>query len=110
MGRFAGRLTKQQCFGLLAGQHLGRVVLVDDRGPLALPVDRVVDQQSALFRTDAGTKREVANRGARVGFEVNGIDVATRTGWSVPVRGEAAEVGGATGERNPTLGLASPPR
>src|SRR5512132_2487774 len=69
-------------------------------GPLALPVDRVVDQQSALFRTDAGTKREVANRGARVGFEVNGTDVATRTGWSVPVRGEAAEVGGATGEGN----------
>jgi hypothetical protein len=27
-------LTKQECFGLLAGQHLGRVVLVDDRGPL----------------------------------------------------------------------------
>src|SRR5512132_2483010 len=73
-------------------------------GPLALPVDRVVDQQSALFRTDAGTKLEVANRGARVGFEVNGIDVATRTGWSVPVRGEAAEVGGATGEGNPTWG------
>jgi hypothetical protein len=73
-------------------------------GPLALPVDRVVDQQNALFRTDAGTKLEVANRGARVGFEVNGTDVATRTGWSVPVRGEAAEVGGATGEGNPTWG------
>jgi hypothetical protein len=27
-------LTKQECFGLLAGQQLGRVVLVDDRGPL----------------------------------------------------------------------------
>jgi nitroimidazol reductase NimA-like FMN-containing flavoprotein (pyridoxamine 5'-phosphate oxidase superfamily) len=33
-------LTREECFELLAGQHLGRVVLVDDRGPLALPVVR----------------------------------------------------------------------
>ena len=85
-------LTKQECFGLLAGQQLGRVVLVDDRGPLALPVNFVVDQHSVLFRTDAGTKLAVASRGARVAFEVNGIDAATRTGWSVLVRGEAVEV------------------
>ena len=110
MGRFAGRLTKQQCFGLLAGQHLGRVVLVDDRGPLALPVDRVVDQQSALFRTDAGTKREVANRGARVGFEVNGIDVATRTGWRVPVRAGRLLRLVVQLARGTNLGLTSPPR
>ena len=85
-------LTKQECFGLLTGQHLGRVVLVDDRGPLALPVNFVVDQHSVLFRTDAGTKLAVASRGARVAFEVDGTDAATRTGWSVLVRGEAIEV------------------
>jgi nitroimidazol reductase NimA-like FMN-containing flavoprotein (pyridoxamine 5'-phosphate oxidase superfamily) len=78
-------LTKQECFALLAGQHLGRVVLVDDRGPLAL-------QHSVLFRTDEGTKLAVASRGARVAFEVDGTDAATRTGWSVLVRGEAVEV------------------
>jgi hypothetical protein len=85
-------LTKQECFGLLAGQQLGRVVLVDDRGPLALPVNFVVDQHSLLFRTDEGTKLAVASRGSRVAFEVDGIDAATRTGWSVLVRGEAIEV------------------
>jgi nitroimidazol reductase NimA-like FMN-containing flavoprotein (pyridoxamine 5'-phosphate oxidase superfamily) len=85
-------LTKQECFGLLAGQQLGRVVLVDDRGPLALPVNFVVDQHSLLFRTDAGTKLAVASRGSRVAFEVDGTDAATRTGWSVLVRGEAVEV------------------
>ena len=85
-------LTKQECFGLLAGQQLGRVVLVDDRGPLALPVNFVVDQHSVLFRTDAGTKLKVASRGARVAFEVDGVEEATRTGWSVLVRGEAVEV------------------
>ena len=85
-------LTQHDGFGLLAGQQLGRVVLVDDRGPLALPVNFVVDQHSVLFRSDEGTKLEVASRGARVAFEVDGIDAATRTGWSVLVRGEAIEV------------------
>jgi nitroimidazol reductase NimA-like FMN-containing flavoprotein (pyridoxamine 5'-phosphate oxidase superfamily) len=85
-------LTKQECFGLLAGQHLGRVVLVDDRGLLALPVNFVVDQYTVLFRTDEGTKLEVASRSGRVGFEVDGADEVTRTGWSVLVRGEATEV------------------
>ena len=90
-------LTKQECFGLLTGQHLGRVVLVDDQGPLALPVNFVVDHHTVLFRSDEGTKLEVASRGARVAFEVGGADEATRTGWSVLVRGEATEVTDPTG-------------
>lgn len=85
-------LTKDECFSLLAGQHLGRVVLVDDRGPIALPVTFVFDQHTVLFRSDEGTKLDVAGRGGRVAFEIDGIDEATRTGWSVLVRGEAAEV------------------
>jgi nitroimidazol reductase NimA-like FMN-containing flavoprotein (pyridoxamine 5'-phosphate oxidase superfamily) len=85
-------LTKQECFGLLAQQHLGRVVLVDDRGPLALPVNFVLYQHTVLFRSDEGAKMEVASRGARVAFEVDGADEATRTGWSVLVRGEVVEV------------------
>jgi nitroimidazol reductase NimA-like FMN-containing flavoprotein (pyridoxamine 5'-phosphate oxidase superfamily) len=85
-------LSKEECFGLLAGQHLGRVVLVDDRGPLALPVNYVVDQHTVLFRTGEGTKLDVVGRGGRVAFEVDGVEEATRTGWSVLVRGEAVEV------------------
>jgi hypothetical protein len=85
-------LTKSECFGLLAGQHLGRVVLVDDRGPVAFPVNFILDRHTVLFRTDEGTKLDVASRGARVAFEVDGTDEVTRTGWSVLVRGEAVEV------------------
>ena len=85
-------LTKQECFGLLARQHVGRVVLVDDHGPLALPVNFVVDHHTVVFRSDEGAKLEVASRGARVAFEVDGVEEATRTGWSVLVRGEATEV------------------
>jgi nitroimidazol reductase NimA-like FMN-containing flavoprotein (pyridoxamine 5'-phosphate oxidase superfamily) len=85
-------LTKDECFGLLAGKHLGRVVLVDDRGPLALPVNFVLDQHTVLFRSDEGTKLDAAVRSGRVAFEIDGVDEATRTGWSVLVRGEATEV------------------
>ena len=85
-------LTKDECFSLPAGQHLGRVVLVDERGPLALPVNFVLDQHTALFRTDEGTKLDVAVRMGRVAFEIDGVDEPTRTGWSVLVRGEAAEI------------------
>jgi nitroimidazol reductase NimA-like FMN-containing flavoprotein (pyridoxamine 5'-phosphate oxidase superfamily) len=85
-------LTREECFALLAGQHLGRVVLVDDRGPLALPVNFTLDHYTILFRTDEGTKLEAASRGGRIAFQVDGADAATRTGWSVLVRGEVTEV------------------
>jgi nitroimidazol reductase NimA-like FMN-containing flavoprotein (pyridoxamine 5'-phosphate oxidase superfamily) len=85
-------LTRDECFSLLAGQRLGRVVLVDDRGPLALPVNFVLDQQTVLFRTDEGTKLDAVVRRGRVAFQIDGVDEATRTGWSVLVRGEAKEV------------------
>jgi uncharacterized protein len=85
-------LTKDECFGLLAGQHLGRVALVDDRGPIVLPVNFMLDQHTVLLRSDEGTKLDVAVRGGLVAFEIDGVDEATRTGWSVLVRGEVIEV------------------
>lgn len=45
-----------------------------------------------VFRTDEGTKLGTAARRGRVAFEVNGVDQAAHTGWSVVVRGEATEV------------------
>lgn len=93
-GRQVGwqELTKSECFELLAAQHLGRVAVIDDRGPIAVPVNFVFDRYMVVFRTDEGTKLDAASRGARVAFEVDGTDAATRTGWSVVVRGEAVEV------------------
>jgi hypothetical protein len=39
-------------------------VLVDDPGPIALPVNFVVDQHAVVFRTDERTKLAVPGRGA----------------------------------------------
>lgn len=85
-------LTKAECFELLAGQHLGRVGVVDDRGPVVFPVNFILDRHTVVFRTEPGTKLHAAARRGRVCFEVDGTDTAARTGWSVLVRGEITEV------------------
>ena len=85
-------LTKSECFALLARERLGRVAVVDDRGPVVFPVNFVLDRHTVVFRTGQGTKLHAASLGRRVSFEVDGINAAARTGWSVVVRGEAVEV------------------
>jgi uncharacterized protein len=85
-------LTRSECFDLLANEQLGRVAVVDDFGPIVVPVNFVLDRHTVLFRTDEGTKLDAAAIRGRVAFEIDATDPATRTGWSVVVRGEAVEV------------------
>jgi nitroimidazol reductase NimA-like FMN-containing flavoprotein (pyridoxamine 5'-phosphate oxidase superfamily) len=85
-------LSKSECFGLLAHEHLGRVAFVDHLGSIVVPVNFVLDRHMVVFRTDEGTKLDAACRGSRVAFEIDGADEAARTGWSVLVRGDAIEV------------------
>jgi len=84
-------LTKSECFDLLAHESVGRLAVVDDHGPIILPVNYVLDHHMVVFRTDEGTKLHAANH-RKVAFEIDGTDAETRAGWSVLVRGEAAEV------------------
>ena len=51
----------------------------------------MLDGDAVVFRTAAGTKLDRATRGPVV-FEVDHIDRATRSGWSVIVHGLAQEV------------------
>jgi uncharacterized protein len=88
-------LTKSECFELLAGQHIGRVAIVDDQGPVVFPVNYILDRHAVVFRTDEGTKLGAARSGNRVAFEIDGVDAGTCTGWSVVVRDEATEITGA---------------
>ena len=85
-------LTRTECFELLADEQLGRVAVTDDRGPVVFPVNFVLDRHTVVFRTEPGTKLHAASQGRRVCFEADGTDAATRTGWSVLIRGEAIEV------------------
>ena len=81
-----------ECRRLLAERHLGRLAIPDFGGPMIFPVNYVFDQDLVIFRTDPGTKLNAATDAESVAFEVDAIDEATRTGWSVVVRGTLAEV------------------
>jgi nitroimidazol reductase NimA-like FMN-containing flavoprotein (pyridoxamine 5'-phosphate oxidase superfamily) len=85
-------LTRSECFGLLADETLGRVAVVDDRGPVVFPVSFVLDRHTVVFRTEPGTKLDAAGRGSLACFEADGTDAVRRACWSVIVRGEITEV------------------
>jgi nitroimidazol reductase NimA-like FMN-containing flavoprotein (pyridoxamine 5'-phosphate oxidase superfamily) len=95
-GRPSGQLlalSTEQCFDLLATQQVGRVVFSDDHGPLALPVNFVVQDRTILVRTEPrNTLARHLSESATCAFEVDDIDPAHHTGWSVLVRGSASVV------------------
>lgn len=84
-------LDRDECLDLVRTQHVGRVAIVDGGHPLVFPVNFVVDGEDVIFRTGEGTKLHAAGRTSAC-FEVDHIDVETRSGWSVMVNGRLEEV------------------
>ena len=58
--------------------------------PFVVPVNYVLSCDTVLFRTHPGTKLDALRR-RPVAFQVDSIDEARRTGWSVLVQGIAHE-------------------
>ena len=85
-------LDEDECRRLLAERHLGRLAVPDFGGPVIFPVNYVFDQDLVIIRTDPGSKLDAATEREQVAFEVDAVEEATRTGWSVVVRGTLAEV------------------
>ena len=85
-------LDDTECRKLLAERHFGRLAIPDFGGPVIFPVNYVFDRDLIVFRTDPGSKLDAATERESVAFEVDAIDEATRTGWSVVVRGTLAEI------------------
>lgn len=74
------RIDRDECFELLAGDVVGRLAVVHGHTPAIFPVNYVLDGADIVFRTDAGTKLDAAER-ASACFEIDGIDRKTRVGW-----------------------------
>lgn len=95
---------------LLARGCVGRVGFVVGGRPHVLPVNYAADTNGVVvFRTSANSLL-LAAAGRDVAFEVDGVDEAHRTGWSVCVYGAARELTGVTGwsaERLRTLEVIS---
>ena len=87
-----GALGPEECRARLAQAHIGRVVFVDGRGPVALPVNYGVFDDDIVFRTAASSSLLASSYVDRVGFEVDEIDERRREGWSVLVTGTVRQV------------------
>jgi uncharacterized protein len=86
-------IDRQECMQLLARGGLGRVAVVPDGvRPTVLPVNYVLDGESIVFRTAAGSKLTAALRNGHAAFEIDGADPLGHTGWSVVVAGHAEEI------------------
>jgi uncharacterized protein len=88
-------LPRAECVRLLSVTRFGRVgVSLGNAPPLIRPVNYIFDEasQTVVFRTAVGSKFHALVRSADAVFEIDGIDEATRTGWSVIIRGMTREV------------------
>lgn len=89
-------LSPSVCWELLEHAEVGRIGVMVDSSPEIYPLNFAVDERTIVFRTDEGSKLRGLIRSPSVCFEVDGLDRDNRTGWSVLVKGRAAEL--ATGE------------
>lgn len=80
-------LTPAQCLELLRSGCVGRVVFTERALPAVLPVSYGVYGEDVVIRTESTSRLAEAARTGVLAFEVDDIDIATRTGWSVVVTG-----------------------
>jgi nitroimidazol reductase NimA-like FMN-containing flavoprotein (pyridoxamine 5'-phosphate oxidase superfamily) len=71
---------------------IGRLAFNTETGPTIYPVNFTVDGHAIVFRTSPLTGLGALGWGVDVAFEVDHVDVETRDGWSVVVRGFAEVV------------------
>ena len=84
-------LTADECHRLLATREVGRLAVVVGGYPEVFPVNYAVVRDRVVIRTDPGLKLAHA-RFERVCFQVDELDWAHRTGWSVLVKGVVHEM------------------
>src|SRR5215475_530350 len=87
-------LSRAECLELLAASRFGRLAVVSAHStPVIRPVNYVFDasSQSVVFRTGWGTKFHALLTAGKAAFEIDGVDNATKTGWSVIISGIAEE-------------------
>lgn len=84
-------LDRVACLRLLGQGVIGRVIYTAGAMPAARPVNYALVAEEIIFRTGGGHLAAATNN-AVVGFEVDDVDLATHTGWSVLAIGKAYRV------------------
>lgn len=84
-------LTVDDCLRRLATQEIGHLAVVVDHYPQVFCVNYRLDDFVVVFRARVGGKLLAAHH-ENVGFQVDHLDPARRSGWSVLIRGMAEDV------------------
>ena len=85
-------LERAEAVALLAGAGVGRLVFTVRALPEVFPVNFRVFEDSVVVRVAGGSGAGVGAVDTVVAFEVDEIDVVSRTGWSVTVVGHSSEI------------------
>jgi len=101
-------LEVDECWALAAARPVGRIAWSGASGPTVLPVNFTVNGTSVLVRTTAYSEVARECDDSPMAFEVDDIDPADRTGWSVLLRGRGhLEYGPGQGDE-PEVWLSGP--
>lgn len=85
-------LSEEECWSLLSHHSVGRLAVDVGGRPDIFPINYVVDGNTLVFRSGAGTKLAAAVLSRNVAFEIDGLDTRDDSVWSVVVKGTAHEV------------------
>jgi nitroimidazol reductase NimA-like FMN-containing flavoprotein (pyridoxamine 5'-phosphate oxidase superfamily) len=82
-------LSHSECVRLLRRAQVGRVVFTVAAMPAVVPVTFAVLDDAVVLCTAPDTRLAAAADGGVLAFEIDEIDLTSRTGWSVVVTGVA---------------------
>jgi nitroimidazol reductase NimA-like FMN-containing flavoprotein (pyridoxamine 5'-phosphate oxidase superfamily) len=85
-------LSRADCVKLLKTERMGRVAFEDWDGPQLLPVSYLYWNDNVVFRTSDRSVLAGLRRRSNAAFEIDRMDAAAGTAWSVVVRGVSQEL------------------
>jgi nitroimidazol reductase NimA-like FMN-containing flavoprotein (pyridoxamine 5'-phosphate oxidase superfamily) len=98
MGAMLEELTNDESMRLIGQAEVGRIGFTGRYGPVVQPVNYKVIDGAIVFRTEEYSslgedlRTGIPDAQYHVAFEVDDIDGATKTGWSVLVQGAVHHV------------------
>ena len=87
MSAFPRELETDECRRLLGDGGVGRVAFQSGSGQHIVPVNFQLDRNSIVFRTTPYSELGRLAPGSEAAFEVDQVDVESKSGWSVVAKG-----------------------
>jgi len=92
-GTFLEEIPRDECLRLIATAAVGRIIYTRQALPAVDLVSFEVHDADIVIRTSLDGNLAAAIRGAVVAFEVDSLDPAGKSGWSVTAIGRSHEHG-----------------